>query len=420
MNTKTKHLLWLLLSFVLFGSLIWASPAFAQTPVQPNYDTATVDGNYSEWNLDLDYFADMYRAGIATKEVEAKLYLRYDTLNDVMYVLVLSENGQNIEKTPLDNAYVTLNGVKQLDASTNNDGIAPDFAWINPNSDRAAGWEASFPFAINPETVVEYSINVHTNVYADGESQTAAVAGRSIPFTPSLYDYGDLPASRFEFVSELRHYAGPMRLGVTVDGESHQQDEYPLPEGDDCDGDNGDDEDGVTYPYIWGLEGPPQIEVVVYGCSEAVPCYLNGWVDWDHNFVFDGDGITPGADYVIQDMKITSNGLMTIDLTPPAPNFDLQTFFYLRFRICEAVDTCDLHGTVLPGSGTEGILSQPAGEARGELEDYAWNFAPTPVRLQSFSASTVPGVEMVYLGGVVLAILMILVLLGRRLNRRPG
>jgi hypothetical protein len=72
--------------FLLFVlGLSTAAFVLAANPPEPTYDTATVDGNESEWSLANDFFADMYRAGDPTKKVESKLYLRYGCFdrNDV-------------------------------------------------------------------------------------------------------------------------------------------------------------------------------------------------------------------------------------------------------------------------------------------------------------------------------------------------
>jgi len=55
-----------------------ASAMAMAAPPQPTYGVANVDGNIGEWDLANDFFANMYRAGKTDKEIESKLYLRYD------------------------------------------------------------------------------------------------------------------------------------------------------------------------------------------------------------------------------------------------------------------------------------------------------------------------------------------------------
>ena len=64
---------------------------------QPTYGTAVVDGNPGEWGMSADFFTNMYRAGNTTKEIEAKLYLRYNCDSGTMYALVLPAGNWPVE-----------------------------------------------------------------------------------------------------------------------------------------------------------------------------------------------------------------------------------------------------------------------------------------------------------------------------------
>ena len=146
---------------------------------EPAYGSAVIDGNVGEWNTSQDFFANLHRAGNSTKPIEAKLYLRYGCNTGTLYIMVKAEPGIPILDNPLDEHYVKLGkSDKLVDAGSGNDGTPPDFAWIGLNEDgtEAQGWEAS--------TLLDKSVydnfNVHTQVFDDGEEQTAAVAGRAI------------------------------------------------------------------------------------------------------------------------------------------------------------------------------------------------------------------------------------------------
>jgi len=159
-----------LLAMLLMGAL----SAQAATPPEPTYASANVNGNYGEWDLNNDFFADMYRAADPTKKVESKLYLRYDCQTETLYVLVLAVNGVTVLPEP-DNAFVKLgNAIKLVDGNDGDDGTPPDFAWVMSNSDYI-GFEASASLAPGNYP----NLNVHVNV-DDGGSQTSAVAGRAI------------------------------------------------------------------------------------------------------------------------------------------------------------------------------------------------------------------------------------------------
>lgn len=151
-------------------------PAFADKTVPTLYSAATVDGNIGEWNLAQDFFANMYRAGDPSKKLEAKAYARYDCLEEVMYILVLTEPG-----VPLlvdGDAWIAIGSInnKVVNDNSGDDGTAPDFAFVGINFDgdpnHAQGYEASFPIA--PGT---YELIIHGNVFDDGLGQTAGTTG---------------------------------------------------------------------------------------------------------------------------------------------------------------------------------------------------------------------------------------------------
>ena len=85
---RLKTMLSLLVVIVLVTSFGIVN-AIAPYPTTPA--TATVDGDPSEWNLTVDFFANMTRAFDETKQLQSKLYLRYDPTTETLYVLVLTE-----------------------------------------------------------------------------------------------------------------------------------------------------------------------------------------------------------------------------------------------------------------------------------------------------------------------------------------
>lgn len=141
-------------------------------------NTAVVDGNAGEWNTAVDspdFFADMTRAGKVGFPLEAKVYIRYDCVKNIVYVLVLSEPG-----IPVQVAGYEYDGFSKIEGIVGNvydghdqppDGIQPDFKWIGLSTDgsQALGYEASF--LLDKGT---YYIRTHVDVYDDGGFQTAA------------------------------------------------------------------------------------------------------------------------------------------------------------------------------------------------------------------------------------------------------
>jgi hypothetical protein len=155
----------------------------------PTYGTATVDGDYGEWDLVEDLFSDMHRAWDSNKPVETRLYLRYDCGEGVLYALVLSAGDWPVEVAGgNDEAWIKIDGTKVT---------FDDFAWINQGYDgddgHAQGWEASFSLAQG-----SYVLNAQTNVYNDGESQTSGIPDQSIGLTidcSAVASIGDLAGS---------------------------------------------------------------------------------------------------------------------------------------------------------------------------------------------------------------------------------
>lgn len=178
------------LFFLLFTSMN-VEESFAGLYKEPTYGSAIVDGDFGEWDLYDDFFADMYRAGDLEKKVESKLYLRYDTSTETLYSLVLAEDEADVLQL-LDDAYVKVGGNKLVD------GNYSDFEWIedttgihtaweksgeewieNSSGTALLGWEASM--SLLPGDYAD--LNVHTQVYSDREDQTSAVLNRAIGLT---------------------------------------------------------------------------------------------------------------------------------------------------------------------------------------------------------------------------------------------
>jgi hypothetical protein len=161
------------------AALIGASGAVLSTPPAPSPGAAVVDGDTSEWNLPLDFFTNMYRAGDPTKPLESKAYLRYDCPAHTVYALVLSEPGvPGLIIPPEVNSWIAIDGPsnKVVNEVSGDDGTPPDFAWVGLGYDgdtlHVRGYEASFPLAEG-----DYVIILHTKVFDGGGAQTSASPG---------------------------------------------------------------------------------------------------------------------------------------------------------------------------------------------------------------------------------------------------
>lgn len=157
----------------ILATAVVAIPASGAAPPEPTYAAAVVDGSVGEWDAG-DHFADMYRAGRDDKPIESTLSLRYDCDTEVLYALVVVVDGVTALQLE-DDAFIKLEGAKLVDGSDGDDGTAPDFAWLPDEQ----GFEASAPVA--PGSYGD--LNVHLQVFSDGEPQTSAVLDRAIDLT---------------------------------------------------------------------------------------------------------------------------------------------------------------------------------------------------------------------------------------------
>jgi len=173
----------------------------AASPPQPTYGTATVDGATGDWALPAgDFFANMHRAGDLDKPVESKLYLRYDCADEILYALVLGELDVPI-LVEVDDVFVKIDGMKEVDGGAGGPPL-PEIAFILPytgvvpvnpappgGTTLADGWEASLSLApgsyLTGPANVSDGLQVHNNVFVDGESQTSSTT-RGNPNEPEI------------------------------------------------------------------------------------------------------------------------------------------------------------------------------------------------------------------------------------------
>ncbi|MBM4467883.1 MAG: hypothetical protein FJ014_20430 [Chloroflexi bacterium] len=194
---------------------------WAATPPEPIYGTADVDGDYGEWNLSNDFFANMYQGGDPNKDILSKLYLRYDCSTETLYALVRAEDDVDIEAFKSEEHWIRIDENKKVDDTDGDDGTPPDFAWIARSGDYAQGWEASAPLAPGI-----YTLNVHTQVYErigekHEDDQTSAVKNRAIDL---LINCGQLTCERGDMVGA----ATLVRTGKTVSWDITNTSSHPL------------------------------------------------------------------------------------------------------------------------------------------------------------------------------------------------
>ena len=165
--------------------LLSALVAPAALAASPSEGSATVDGATGDWSLGADFFANMTPGGSGSA-VLAKLYLRYDCDAEVLYALVLAEDGEKIlQKDPtgapndFTESYLTIDGSgKAVHGGSGNNGTPPDFAFVNPDGDVASGFEASA--SLEPGS---HTLRVHALIADDSEEDgyvAIDTAGRTV------------------------------------------------------------------------------------------------------------------------------------------------------------------------------------------------------------------------------------------------
>jgi len=167
----------------LVGGVLLLTAAFAPASLaaapNPSPGSATVDGATGDWSLGADFFADMTDAGDPERPVRATFYLRYDCDAEVLYGLVLAQNGEKARQDRPDEAYIRIDGAGKLtQPADGNDGTPPDFAWVNGDGTLADGWEASGPLGPGSYTVRAHVLIADDS--ADGYTPMDIV-GQTVP-----------------------------------------------------------------------------------------------------------------------------------------------------------------------------------------------------------------------------------------------
>ncbi|MCI5218833.1 MAG: hypothetical protein D3914_06500 [Candidatus Electrothrix sp. LOE2] len=112
-------------------------PLATQAGVQT---AVVVDGQYNDWDLDKDCSTPM-RTGYNAGEVSPSVYLRYDSITNTVFVLVLQKDSmQDGKRKPVVNIYTLGQGIP---VDINDAGKISNFSWVM-NGGRRIGWEGSF------------------------------------------------------------------------------------------------------------------------------------------------------------------------------------------------------------------------------------------------------------------------------------
>jgi len=123
-----------------------------------------VDGQYEEWDLDKDCSTPMRSGSGCTGESVPNVYLRYDSLTNTVFVLVLQKDSlQDGRSKPIVNIY-TLG--QNIPINLGESGKISDFSWVM-DSGRRVGWEGSFQLTPG-------SYDCDTGLRITGETEAAS------------------------------------------------------------------------------------------------------------------------------------------------------------------------------------------------------------------------------------------------------
>lgn len=166
---------------LLGGNLFAKDPSSLSSTV--SLGSSTVDGDYSEWDLTADFFADMHKAGKGSKDILAKSYLTYDCDNEVLYVMVLVESpGEYV----VDDVWLKVYDLQKsplFDEGEGNDGVPADFSWIiDPNTSQKLGFEASVSLSAADYEEIQISMEVYDGKSSENASTGKGGKGGSLPY----------------------------------------------------------------------------------------------------------------------------------------------------------------------------------------------------------------------------------------------
>ena len=119
-------------------------PLTAQAGMQT---AVVVDGQYDEWDLDKNCSTPMHSDQGCAGEALPKVYLHYDNITNMVFVLVLQKGGMQVGKdTPVVNIYSLGSNISTY---LNGAGKIANFSWVMEGATRV-GWEGAF--RMNPGT----------------------------------------------------------------------------------------------------------------------------------------------------------------------------------------------------------------------------------------------------------------------------
>lgn len=169
LHCTISSLLFLLLLVSMSFPLVSAYPPVSLVEVN---GPLTVDGDITDWDVDLsdpessvDFFVKLYDGwnNNGKNTVLGYSFIRYDSTNDIVYVLMLSKSGVVIVQGEPDDAqnWVAIDTIsnKVVDEFSDNNLVPPDFEFV-AISGELRGYEASFKLAQGRYQIAIHSLTI--------------------------------------------------------------------------------------------------------------------------------------------------------------------------------------------------------------------------------------------------------------------
>jgi hypothetical protein len=201
-----------------------------------------------------------------------------------------------------------------------------------------------------------FNVNITPPAYTNGNGNASGDDNIASYTYTQAKDYGDAPisyGSAWHIYNENHlKYFGTSAIGTSWDQESSNQPSATA-NGDDIAG--VDDEDGITFPtLVAGTDATITVKVKTPGIN--VKGFINAWIDWNGNGVFDDDPIL-GTEEMILVEESKGNGTFNFTVSVPLDAVTTKPIF-ARFRMG-------------PSRFDIGAEYGPTGETSyGEVEDY--------------------------------------------------
>ena len=182
-------------------------------PPEPSY--ITDESEIGEWDLSVDYFADMNEVETQSgsdHDLLAKLYLRYDCDNGILYAMVLLNDSDNheINTTETEKLFVKVNATDDIDddevlvnnviplvnGTTEDNDAAPDLHYIKDSNGKIIGWEASAHLSAGT-----YRLCVRTEVDTGDEIKTSGTGTKKYGIPLQIICSPDVPIPEFPTIA---------------------------------------------------------------------------------------------------------------------------------------------------------------------------------------------------------------------------